>query len=68
VCFSLTNFHISLKPLGAEDGDYYFSILGDYQMRAQELTSQSDKRRIYMKNYNRIIGWNDSDETEENDS
>jgi len=57
ICFSLTNFHISLKLLlRAEDRNYYFSMLGDYQMRAQELTTQSDERKIYMKDYNRIIG------------
>ena len=33
VCFSLTNYHISLYPLRREDENHYQRVLGDYQAR-----------------------------------
>ena len=67
VCFSLTNYHISLKPLRAEDRYFYSSILGDYQVRAQELQRRNDRRKHYLEIYNKISSETDSDYDSDDD-
>lgn len=34
LCFAMTNFHVSLKPLRSQDSNFYANVLARYQSMA----------------------------------
>ena len=45
ICFSLTNYHISLHPLRAEDRQYYISVLSALRARTEERANAGRRRQ-----------------------
>ena len=48
ICFSLTNYHIRLHPLRAEDREYYHRVLSTLRAKAEKVrTSGAERQRRY---------------------
>jgi hypothetical protein len=50
VCHSLTNFHVQLHPLRAEDNDFYIGLLSRYQLMAEEGAEQRSRSQKQYRN------------------
>ena len=48
ICFALTNYHIRLHPLRAEDREYYHRVLSTLRSKAEKVrTLRAERQRRY---------------------
>ena len=66
ICLSLTNYHIRLHPLRAEDREYYHRVLSTMRAKADKMkTSGAERQRRYRHRRDQINRALTADATEE---